>query len=183
MLGPMPGSDVLGDIMTSAMSIEVPVTTISFGITDEKKANNMMLNLGMKEQPNGFWAAPGVEMVIYAVVKSNHLVITNDYMSAESIATNGSLPGKLPADYAQKVPMQSFGLWMDFEKSHLPPLLLAPENPILGQEDLAAYVAISGLLNSIRYESTATGSTFHFKLPESEENSLMRVIRYMQPGK
>lgn len=183
LLGPVPASDMLSDVLSSAMSIEVPVTSISLGITDEKKANDMLLNTGMKEQPGGFWAAPGVEMVIYAVVKSNHLVITNDYVTAESIATKGSLPGKLPQDYAEKVPSQSFAMWMDFEKSHLPPLLLAPENPILGQEDIASYVAISGILNSIRYESTATGSKFRFILPEGEENSLMRVIRYLDRGK
>lgn len=182
LLGPVPGSDMLGDVILGALSIEVPVTTISLGVTDEKKANDMLLNIGMKEQPGGFWAAPGVEMVIYTVVKANHLVITNDYITAESIATKGSLPGKLPQDYAEKVPTQSFAVWMDFEKSHLPPLLLAPENPILGQEDLASYVAISGLLNSIRYESTANGSKFRFILPEDEENSLMRVIRYLNRG-
>lgn len=182
LLGPIPGSDVLGGIVNDAMCIEVPVTTISFGITDEKMANNMMVTIGMKEQAPGFWAAPGVEMVIYTVVKSNHLVITNDYVTAESIVKNGSLPGKLPADYSAQVPLQSFGLYMDFEKTHLPPLLLAPQNPLLDQADIAGYVAISGLLSSIRYESSATGSTFRMKLPEGEENSLMRVIRFLQPA-
>jgi hypothetical protein len=183
MLGPLPAGDLMADMMTDAMSIEVPVTTISLGITDETKANNMMLGLGMKPQDGGFWAAPGVELVIYVVVKSNHLVITNDYVTAESIAKNGALSGKLPADYAAKVPMQSFGLYMDFEKTHMPPLLLAPQNPLLDQADIAGYVALSGLLSSVQFESTANGSKFRMRLPESEENSIMRVIRFMQPGK
>jgi hypothetical protein len=165
--------------LSTVMSIEVPITAISLGITDEKKTNEMLLMIGMKPQDGGFWAAPGVELVVYAVVKSNHLVITNDYLTAEAIAKNGKLPGKLPADYAAKVPSQPFSLWMDFEKSHLPALLLAPENPILGTEDLASYVSLSDIFSSARYESSATGSTFRFTMPAGEENSLVRMIKYM----
>lgn len=181
LLGPIPGGDLMSDMMTDMLSIEVPVTTINLGITDEKVATNMMNGLGMNELAEEFWAAPGVELVIYVVIKNNHLVITNDYLTAEAIHKDGSLPGKLPADYSKQVSSQPFSVWLDFDKSHFPPLLMAPKNPILGEEDLAAYVAVSGLLSNIRYESTTTGSTFHFAMPEGEDNSIMRVLRYLQP--
>lgn len=185
LLGPMPeggAGDMMAELM-NAVSIEVPVTAISMGITNEKSATDIMTLIGMKKLDEGFWAAPGIELVIYTVITPTHMVITNDYLTAQEIARNGKLSGKLPSDYAKKIPLQSFSLYMDFEKTHLPPLLLAPQNPILVQEDLAGYVALSGLLSSVNYESNATSSKFHLMMPSGEENSLMRLIKFMQPGK
>lgn len=183
LVGDVDTANPFSDMLTNAMSIEVPVTTISLGVTDEKKATDMLTGLGMTKLDAGFFAYPGIEMVIYALVKNNHLIITNDYLSADAITRNGTLPGQLPAEYAAKVSSQSLGLWMDFDKSHFPPLLMAPKNPMLAQEDLAAYVAISGLLTSVRYETTPTGSAFHFTMSESKDNSITRVIQYLQGGK
>ena len=132
----------------------------------------------MKLQEDGFYAAPGVEMVIYAAIKSNHLIITNDYVSAQTIMKEGQMSGKLPADYASKVPAQPFSLWMDLEKTHMPELLLNPKSPLLDPADLKSYTGLSDIFNGIRFESTATSSTFHFSMPASDENSLMRMIRY-----
>jgi hypothetical protein len=183
MLGPLDG--MAGDLAASMMegvSIEVPVTTISMGITDQKAANNIMTMLGMKSMGDNFWAAPGVELVIYAAVTPTQLVITNDYLTAETIAKVNKLGGKLPDAYAKQIPLQSFALYMDFEKEHLPPLLLAPNEPLLDAADLAGYVALSGILKSVQYESNATTSTFHFRMAESEDNSLMRILKFLQPG-
>jgi hypothetical protein len=173
----------LASAMLKEFSIEVPVTAISLGITDEHKATDIMTMIGMKKMDENFWAAPGVELVIYTVITPTHMIITNDYLTAQEISKNGKLGGKLPADYAEKIPLQSFSLYMDFEKTHLPPLLLAPEQPILSQEDLAGYVALSGIISSVRYESTPTSSKFHFMMPQGEGNSLMRVIQYLQSPK
>ena len=97
------------------------------------------------------------------------------------LAKDGKLSGKLPDDYAKQIPLQSFALYMDFEKEHLPPLLLAPQEPLLDAADLAGYVALSGLLKSVRYESNATTSTFHFVMKDGTDNSLMRVLQFLQP--
>lgn len=161
------------------LSIEVPITVISFGITNEKMATSMLELIGMKLQDEGFYAAPGVEMVIYAAVKSNHLIITNDYLSAENIMKEGKLSGKLPADYASQVPAQPFSLWMDLDKSHMPELLLNPKSPLLDPADLKSYTGLSDIFNGIRFESSATSSKFHFSMPASEENSLMRMIKFV----
>lgn len=178
MIGPL--SDVGGAnaFLSSMLSIEVPITCISMGVTDEVKATNMLGLIGMKKQEGDFWAAPGIELVVYAVVKANHLVITNDFTTAQTIAKEGKLPGKLPADYASKIATHPFSLYMDLDKTHMPPLLLAPVSPLLGADDLASYVSMGELLSSIKFESTKENSSFHFVLPASEENSLMRTIKY-----
>jgi len=181
-LGDMGDTPLAQEFINSA-SIEVPVTAISLGITDERKATDIMTMIGMKKMDENFWAAPGIDLVIYTVITPTHMVITNDYLTAQEIAKNGKLSGKLPADYAQKIPLQSFSLYMDFEKSHLPALLLAPEQPILSQEDLAAYVALSGIISSVRFESTPVSSRFHFMMPDGKGNSLMRVLQYLQSAK
>ncbi len=121
-------------------------------------------------------------MVIYAAVKSNHLIITNDYISARTIMKEGQLSGKLPAEYAAKVPAQPFSFWMDLEKSHMPELLLNPKSPLLDPDDLKSYTGLSDIFNGIRYESSGVSSKFHFTMPASEENSLMRMIRYTSSG-
>lgn len=182
MMGPMDG--IAGDLMSTMMegiSIEVPVTTIAMGITDENAATDVMTMIGMKKMGENFWAAPGVELVIYAAITPTQLVITNDYLTAETLARETKLSGKLPDDYAKQIPLQSFALYMDFEKEHLPPLLLAPESPLLDAADLAGYVALSGVLKSVRYESNATSSTFRFLMKDGESNSLMRLIKFLQP--
>jgi hypothetical protein len=182
MLGPLDG--VAGDMMSSMLegiTIEVPVTTIAMGITDENAATDIMTMIGMKKMAENFWAAPGVEMVVYAAITPTQLVITNDYLTAEILAKETKLSGKLPDDYAKQIPLQSFALYMDFEKDHLPPLLLAPEEPLLDAADLAGFVALSGILKSVRYESSATTSTFHFIMKEGEDNSLMRILKFLQP--
>lgn len=181
LIGPITDNDGVSSLFSSMMSIEVPVTSISMGVTDEEKVNLMLKSAGMKEMDGGFWAAPGIELVVYAVVKSKHLVITNDFLTAQAIAMNGTLPGKLPADYASKVSGQPFSFWMDFDKSHMPPLLLAPVHPILGADDLASYVGMSELLSTVKFEVTKESSTFHFVMPSSEENSLVRTIKYLSP--
>lgn len=162
-------------------SIEVPVTTIAMGITDENAATDIMTMIGMKKMAENFWAAPGVELVVYCAITPTQMVITNDYLTAETLARETKLSGKLPADYAKQIPLQSFALYMDFEKEHLPPLLLAPESPLLDAADLAGYVALSGILKSVRYESNATTSTFHFLMKDGEDNSLMRILQFLQP--
>lgn len=169
------------DNMMEQVRIEVPVTTISMGITDQKAATDIMGLIGMKKMGENFWAAPGIQMVIYAAITPTQLVITNDYLTAETIANVNKLGGKLPEAYAKQVPLQSFGLYMDFEKEHLPPLLLAPEEPLLDAADLASYVALSGVLKSVHYESNATGSTFHFTMKDGTGNSLMRILQFLQP--
>jgi hypothetical protein len=177
------GDNPLASAMLNEFSIEVPVTAISLGITDAHKATDIMTIIGMKKLDENFWAAPGIELVIYTVITPTHMVITNDYLTAQEIAEKGKLSGKLPADYSQKIPLQSCSLYMDFEKSHLPPLLLAPEQPILSEADLAGYVALSGIISSVRYESTPTSSTFHFMTAKGEGNSLMRILQYLQSAK
>ena len=177
-MGPMDQFGEIGAMFQNMLSIEVPITVISFGISNEKMATSVIESLGMKLQEDGFYAAPGVEMVIYAAIKSNHLIITNDYVSAQTIMKEGQMSGKLPADYASKVPAQPFSLWMDLEKTHMPELLLNPKSPLLDPADLKSYTGLSDIFNGIRFESTATSSTFHFSMPASEENSLMRMIRY-----
>lgn len=181
-LGDM-GDNPIADALLSEFSIEVPVTAISLGITDDKAATDIMTMIGMKKITETLWAAPGVELIIYTVITPTHMVITNDYLTAEEIAENGKLKGKLPAEYAKKVPLQSFSLYMDFDKAHLPPLLLAPEQPILAAEDLAGYVALSGIFSSVSYESSPTSSIFHFSMPTGDDNSLMRVLKFLQPAK
>lgn len=181
LIGPISEIGGADSFLSSMMSIEVPITSISLGITDEKKANDMLGLVGMKPMDGGFWAAPGIELVVYAVVKSNHLVITNDYLTAQTIAKDGKLAGKLPADYAAKVPTQPFSFWMDFDKTHMPPLLIAPAHPILDAADLAAYVNMSDLISSVKFETTKESSTFHFGMPASKENSLVRTIKFLSP--
>lgn len=178
MMGSIAEAGEVGDFFKSMMTIEVPITCISLGITDAEKANKMLASIGMKPMEGGFWAAPGVDLVVYSVVTPTHLVITNDYRCADAIAKDGQLPGKLPADYATKVSGQPFSLWMDFDKSHMPPLLLAPVSPILGADELAAYVNMSEFVSAIKFESDKTSSSFHFVMPESKENSLVRTIKY-----
>jgi hypothetical protein len=178
-MGPMDQYGDIGKMFQNMLSIEVPITVISFGITNEKMATSMLELIGMKLQDEGFYAAPGVEMVIYAAVKSNHLIITNDYLSAENIMKEGKLSGKLPADYASQVPAQPFSLWMDLDKSHMPELLLNPKSPLLDPADLKSYTGLSDIFNGIRFESSATSSKFHFSMPASEENSLMRMIKFV----
>jgi hypothetical protein len=177
-MGPVDQYGELGEIFQNMISIEVPVTVISFGITNEKMAVAMLETIGMKPQADGFYAAPGVEMVIYAAVKSNHLIITNDYVSAQTIMKEGKLTGKLPTDYASKVTAQPFSLWLDLDRSHMPELLLNPKTPMLDPADIAAYTNLSEIFNGIRYESAGNSSKFHFTMPSSEENSLMRMIKY-----
>jgi hypothetical protein len=182
-LGPMAdiGGVDLAASMLEGFSIEVPVTCISMGITDQKRATDIMPRIGMKKIDENFWAAPGIEMVIYAVLTPTHMVITNDYISAETIVKEGKLPGQLPADYAAKVPSQPFSMYMDFDKEHLPTLLLNPENPVLSPEDLAGFVSLGDFLSNMRYESTPTTARFRFILPESSDNSVVRALKYMQP--
>lgn len=177
------GDNPIADAMLAEFSIEVPVTSISLGITDPKGATDIMTMIGMKKIEDNFWAAPGVELVIYTVITPGHMVITNDYLTAAEIVKNGKLSGKLPADYAQKIPLQSFSLYMDFDKAHLPPLLLSPKQPILSADDLAGYVALSGIVSSVHYESGPNSSTFHFVMPTSDDNSLMRVLQYISSAK
>jgi hypothetical protein len=181
-VGPL-GSETVDFAMSlmETVSIEVPVTAIAMGITDENAATDIMTMIGMKKMGENFWAAPGVELVIYCAITPTQLVITNDYLTAEKLAKETRLPGKLPDDYAKQIPLQSFALYMDFEKEHLPSLLLAPEQPLLDAADLAGYVALSGILQSVRYESNATTSTFHFVMKEGEDNSLMRILQFLQP--
>lgn len=185
MLGPM--ADLGGVDVSAAMleefSIEVPVMCMGIGITDQKRAADVMTMIGMKKISENFWAAPGIQMVIYAAITPTHMVITNDYLSAEAILKDGKLPGKLPADYAQKVPSQPFSMYMDFNKEHMPALLLDPQSPTLDAEDLAGFVSLGDFMSSMRFESTPTSTTFRFILPESSDNSIVRVLKYMQPAK
>ena len=179
LLGELPVE--IASTMGSMMSIEVPVTTISLGITDQKGATDIMTMIGMKKMAENFWAAPGVELVIYTAITPTQMVITNDYLTAEAISKNTPLPGKLPEEYAKQVPLQSFSLYVDFEKEHLPPLLLSPENPLLDEADLAGYVALTGILKSVSFESNASGAKFHFNMGKGTDNSLMRVLQFLQP--
>jgi hypothetical protein len=182
MMGPMDGfAGELAAGLLAQFAIEVPVTTISIGITNEQEATDIMTMIGMKKMAENFWAAPGVEMVIYTAITPTQMVITNDYGTAEMISKNTPLAGKLPEAYAKQVPLQSFALYMDFEKEHLPPLLLSPENPLLDVADIAGYVALSGVLNSASFESNANGASFHFRMNEGGDNSLMQILQFLQP--
>ncbi len=182
MMGPLDGiaADMMSN-MLEGISIEVPVTTIAMGITDANEATDVLTMIGMKKMGENFWAAPGVELVVYAAITPTQMVITNDYLTAETLAKETKLSGKLPDTYAKQIPLQSFALYMDFEKEHLPPLLLAPESPLLDAADLAGYVALSGILKTVRYESTPTTSTFRFVMKDGQDNSLMRIIQFLQP--
>lgn len=183
MLGPMAsvgGVDVSA-AMLGEFSIEVPVMCLGIGITDQKRATDIMTGIGMKKMEENFWAAPGISMVIYTVITPTHMIITNDYLSAQAVLKDGKLPGKLPADYAAMVPAQPFSMYMDFNKEHMPALLLNPESPTLSAEDLAGFVSLGDFLSSMRYESDATTSTFRFILPESSDNSVIRALKYLQP--
>jgi hypothetical protein len=99
------------------------MTYISLGETDDEKINNIFYGLGMVKMNNA-WVVPGVDFIVYASAKNGHLLITNDYYAADSMAVTGKLNGKLPPDLPKKEPLTAY---VNLSPDQLPASIVQPD--------------------------------------------------------
>ncbi|MDQ3111896.1 MAG: DUF4836 family protein [Bacteroidota bacterium] len=158
----------------SEYALNVPIAYINVGVTDDEKVNKMLTELGMQQMGN-FYAMPGINFIVYAIAKDGHLLVTNDYYAAETLAKDGKFPGQLPAAISKTNP---FSLWADLDQKHFPIALTESMKDEYNEQTVDLFLQIIKPFQSVKMESKADGSQLDISIEAGEGNSLYRLITY-----
>jgi hypothetical protein len=162
------------DADAEAYSLKTPLAYISIGEANDTAANQLLEDLGLVKMGNA-WAVPGLDLIIYAAAKDGHLLVTNDFYAADSLAVNGKMSGTLPQEISRR---DNFTGWLDLDQSHFPKELVSPEQPGYVEDLVAAALVYIKPFRSVRMQATPAGSKLEISVVPGEGNSLTRLITY-----
>ena len=155
-------------------ALNTPMIYISVGITDDKKINSLLTELGMQKFGN-FYAMPGINYIVYAAAKDGHLLITNDYYAAETLAKDGKFSAQLPAAISTTNP---FSVWANLDQKHFPIALTESMKDMYNEQAVDFFLQAIKPFQSVKMESKGDGSQLDISIAPGEGNSLYRLLTY-----
>ncbi|CAN5793929.1 hypothetical protein BH11BAC7_BH11BAC7_20640 [soil metagenome] len=155
-------------------ALNAPMAYISAGVTDDEKMNKLLTDLGLQKM-NDFYAMPGINFIVYAVAKNGHLIVTNDYYAAETIAKEGKFPATLPSAISKTNP---FSAWADLDQKHFPVAFTESMKDTYDEATVNFFLELIKPFQSVKMESKGDGSQLDIAIAPGNGNSLYRLITY-----
>ncbi|HEU4719176.1 MAG TPA: DUF4836 family protein [Bacteroidia bacterium] len=166
------GAETAGDY-----ALLVPMVYIDLGVTDDSLANSVLDRTGM-DRTGRFYAAPGINFIVYAGAKNGHLLITNDYYAEDSLVHTGTLNGKISPGWSSVTSSNSFFALADLDQSHFSPQLDSALADNFGAQELDFYFTVMKPFRDASLCSTGKGSTLTISVGPGSGNSLFRLLSY-----
>ncbi len=154
--------------------LHAPMAYISLGITDDEKTNALLTDLGLQKSGD-FYAMPGIDFIVYAIAKDGHLLITNDYYAAETIAKDGKFAAQLPAAISKTNP---FSIWADLDQKHFPVAFTESMKEMYDEPKVEFFLKMIKPFQNVKMESKGEGSQLDISIAPGEGNSLYRLLTY-----
>jgi hypothetical protein len=158
----------------SEFALNAPMAYINIGVTDDEKMNSLLTEMGLQKMGD-FYAMPGINFIVYAVAKDGHLLVTNDYYAAETLAKDGKFSTQLPAAISKTNP---FSIWADLDQKHFPIALTESMRDMYNEATVDFFLKAIQPFQSVKMESKAGGSQLDISIAQGEGNSLYRLLIY-----
>lgn len=155
-------------------ALNAPMAYISIGVTDDIKTNQLLTEIGMQKMGD-FYAMPGIDFIVYAIAKDGHLLVTNDYYAAETLAKDGKFSTQLPAAISKTNP---FSAWADLDQKHFPIALTESMRDTYNEATVDFFLKAIQPFQSVKMESKTGGSQLDIAVEPGEGNSLYRLLIY-----
>lgn len=155
-------------------SLNTPMAYINLGVRDDEKINTLLTDLGMQKMEN-FYAMPGIDFIVYAAAKDGHLLITNDYYAAGTLAKDGRFSAQLPSAISKTNP---FLIWADLDQKHFPVALTESMKDMYDEKKVNLFLQMIQPFQSIKMEGKGNGSQLDISIAPGEGNSLYRLLTY-----
>lgn len=155
-------------------ALNAPMAYINIGVTDDEKMNELLTEIGLQKMGD-FYAMPGINFIVYAIAKDGHLLVTNDYYAAETLAKDGKFSAQLPAAISRTNP---FSIWADLDQKHFPVALTESMKDMYNEATVDFFLNAIKPFQSVKMESKDGGSQLEVSITPGEGNSLYRLLTY-----